>query len=123
MYLMDLNTIEYEFMPNLIHDRERGRFQNTKFKHLKRNQHKKRHHRTQHPSTYLTSSSHFYNTNSSGIQDTIRCLNVNSPCNYGPMLIFTQGGILICLFITIYSLCMACKPKARKDTKICAIAV
>ena len=123
MYLIDLNSIESEFMHNSIHDRERLEFQNTKFKRLKHNQHKKRHHRTQHPSTYLTSSSHFYNTNNSGTQDTMRCLNIYSPCNYDPMLIFTQCGILICLFITIYSLCMACKPKAHKYTTISAIAV
>jgi hypothetical protein len=129
MHIFEIESIEYdlEFMPKLFSDRKWSVSQNAiithNHQHNHPHQHKKRHYKPQHPSMYLTPLDYFYKTNSSETSNTIRCLNANSPCSYGPLLIFTQGGILIFILVTIYSFCMARKPKSRKVVEINATPV
>ena len=119
MHIFEIESIEYEFAPDSFRNHKTNDYPITKWER----QHKKKHHRPQHPSTYLTSWDYFYNTNSSGTHQHTHCLNAGHPCTYVPMLLLTQCGLLICLVVTVYSLCVASKPKARRETKICTTAV
>ena len=122
MHIFEIESIDYEleFMPKLFRTRENKDSQRALVRHNR--QHKK-HYRSHHPSTYLTPWANLFYTNSSSIHLDTPCLNAGHPCSYVPMLMLTQCGVLVCLFVAVYSLCIASKPKARKDAKICATAV
>lgn len=119
MLVFQIESIEYEFMPDSFRNHQKHDFSVTKWNRLP----KKRHYRPQHPSTYLTPWSYIYNTNSSGTLQHIHCLNAGHPCSYVPMLMLTNLGILICLFVTVYSLCLASKPKSRRPIEVYTTAV
>ena len=123
MHIFEIESIEYEleFAPNLFRTQEQDNSQRALVRHNR--QPKKKHHRPQHPSTHLTRWGYFYNTNSSDPHQYTHCLNAGHPCTYVPMLMLTQCGLLICLFVTVYSLCVAGKSKARREPKICTTAV
>jgi len=117
MNIFEIDNIESEYelkiAPNFFRTQEKGSSQNTIVEH--RHQHKKRNHKPQHPSTYLTPWGYFYNANITGIHGHAHCLNVRHPCTYIPMLMLTQCGVLICLFVTVYSLCVSSKPKTHRS--------
>jgi hypothetical protein len=119
MPVFQIESIEYEFNPDIFENNKNDDYSVTKWNR----HHKKRHHRSQHPSTYITPWNYIYNTNSSDTLHHTYGLNVGHPCSYVPMLMLTHLGILICLFATIYSFCIASNPKSHKDTEIYINAV
>ena len=122
MHIFEIESIEYEleFAPNLFRTQEQDNSQRALVRH---NRQPKKHHRPQHPSTYLTRWGYFYNTNSSEPRQYTHCLNAGHPCTYVPMLMLTQCGVLICLFVTVYALCVSSKPKARRSIDVYTTAV
>ena len=119
MPIFQIESIEYEFRPDSFRNHKKDDYPVTKWDQ----QHKKRHHRHQHPSTYITPWDYIYNTNSSGTLHHTHCLNAGHPCSYVPMLMLTHLGVLICLFATVYSLCIARKPKSRRPVEVYTTAV
>ena len=126
MYLIDINSIEYEleFVPKLFYNRKWYDLQD--HHHNRKNHHKHQLH-VQHPASYASTRNYFYNTNSSSIFPTMtmpnfNCSNPTYPCSYIPYVIVTQYGILIFLFVTIYSVCMAYKSRSRRSAKISTIS-
>jgi len=140
MYIIDLDSIEYslEFIQKpepfnfrndhinhrLKHHRYKNRY-NMKNWHFK--QHKNMIHKyNQHPASYRHSWENFYNTNSSTISNiflpvSINTLNCSRPGNcisYIPFFMLNDLGVLLFIFIFIYSICQACKPSTRQPLKI-----
>lgn len=123
MCIFEIESIEHEleFAPKFFKLQK-----NTESRHTEKRlyQPKKKHyrHHPTNPANYLTPWGYFYNTNHTEIGN-INCLHIGHPCKYMPMLVLTQCGLLVCLFVTLYTICLTKKPKTNKSDKNYTIAV
>ena len=123
MYIIDLNSIEYniEFIQDQRHSNHRSHFQKYHSNHHKNMIHKY----IQYPRSYIPQWNYFYTTNNSTISNiflptSINNLNCSIPSNcisYIPIFVLNECGLLLCIFIMIYSICKISKPKTKRQIK------